>query len=137
MDTPMNTLRIDTLGLPQGKGAERKKAEKTASQFEQLFVRSMVSSLRSTGSLGGDGGGMFGNGPGADTFGDWFDQNLAEQISRTSKVGIATQLLADLERHHEIPADTAAKAKVAVAAADRGALTAVAAGKGGIDVVLR
>ena len=132
----MDTLRIDTLGLPQGRNGERAKAEKTAAQFEQLFVHSMVSSLRSTASLGGDGGGMFGNGPGADTFGDWFDQNLAEQISRSSKVGIAQQLLTDLERHHEIPADTAAKAKLAQAAADRSAFTA-AARKGGIDVVLR
>lgn len=133
----MDALRIDTLGLPHGRNGERAKAEKTAAQFEQLFVRSMVSSLRSTSSLGGDGGGMFGSGPGADTFGDWFDQNLAEQISRSSKVGIAQQLLADLERHHEIPTDTAAKAKLAQAAADRASLTAVAARKGGIDVVLR
>jgi Rod binding domain-containing protein len=80
---------------------------------------------------------MFGSGPGSGTFGDWFDQNLAEQIARSSKVGIAQQLLVDLERHREIPESTEAKIKVAKAAADRAALTAIAARKGGIDVVLR
>jgi Rod binding domain-containing protein len=133
----MDALRIETLGLPQGRNSDRAKAEKTAAQFETLFVRSMVSSLRSTSSLGGDGGGMFGSGPGSGTFGDWFDQNLAEQIARSSKVGIAQQLLVDLERHREIPESTEAKIKVAKAAADRAALTAIAARKGGIDVVLR
>ena len=116
---------------------ERAKAEKTAAQFEQLFVRSMVSSLRSTASLGGDDSGMFGSGPGADTFGDWFDQNLAEQISHSSKVGIAQQLLVDLERNHEIPAHAADKVKQAQGLADRGAFMATKAlGKGGFDVVL-
>jgi len=115
---------------------DRAKAEKTAGQFEQLFVRSMVSSLRSTASLGGDDGGMFGNGPGADTFGDWFDQNLAEQISRNAKVGIAQQLLVDLERNHEIPAHAVDKAKQAQALADRSAFMATKAGKAGFDVVL-
>jgi Rod binding domain-containing protein len=116
---------------------DRAKAEKTAAQFEQLFVRSMVSSLRSTASLGGDDSGMFGSGPGADTFGDWFDQNLAEQISRNAKVGISEQLLVDLERNHEIPAHAAEKAKQAQALADRGAFMATTTlGKGGFDVVL-
>ena len=120
---------------PQQK--ERAKAEQTAAQFEQIFVQSMVSSLRSTAALGGDDGGMFGSGPGSDTFGDWFDQNLAEQISRTSHVGIATQLLKDLERHKEIPAATTAKHRDAArAAADHSSLHAVQLGKGGLNVVL-
>jgi Rod binding domain-containing protein len=115
---------------------DRARAEQTAAQFEQLFVRTMVSSLRSTSSLGGEGGGMFGSGPGADTFADWFDQNLATQVARTSNVGIAEQLLTDLERHGEIPKDLEAAAKRAKAAADRSAFHAGTAGNGGIDVVL-
>lgn len=131
----MDVLALDTMTRkPQG-NAERARAEKTAAQFEQLFVRTMVASLRSTASCGGDS--MFGSGPGADTFADWFDQNMAEQVSRTSKVGIAAQLLGDLERHGEVPAATEAKARAASAAADRSQFTAHAAtATGGIDVVL-
>jgi Rod binding domain-containing protein len=124
------------LPIGGGHGDERAKAEQTAGQFEQLFVRSMVSSLRASATLGE--GGMFGSGPGSDTFGDWFDQNLAEQISTTAHVGIKEQLLADLERHHEIPRDLAAKAHAARAAADRTSLfTQRPLGAGGIDVVSR
>lgn len=111
---------------------ERARAEATAGQFEQLFVRSMVSSLRATSSI--DGAGMFGSGPGADTFGDWFDDNLANQVCHTSDVGIKDQLLKDLERHGEIPS---AARETARAAADRSQFTATKAlGNGGIDVVL-
>lgn len=80
-------------------GKEREQAGKTAAQFEQIFVRSMVSSLRQTGKL--DEGGMFGSGPGSDTFGDWFDQNLAEQIGRESEIGVAEALLVDIKRHED------------------------------------
>ncbi len=83
MDLP--PLRMD--GAKAAVDPDRARAEKTAAQFEQIFVRTMVQSLRATSSLG-EGGGMFGDGPGADTFGDWFDANLTEQISRTSRIGI-------------------------------------------------
>jgi Rod binding domain-containing protein len=130
-------VRATTAAVPARQGAERAKAERAAAQFEQLFVRSMVGSLRATASLG-EGGGMFGSGPGSDTFGDWFDQNLAEQIARGANVGIAQALLADLERHGEIPRDLAAKASAARTAADRATLTATRPhGAGGIDVVSR
>jgi Rod binding domain-containing protein len=112
---------------------ERARAEQTAAQFEQMFVRTLVSSLRSTASVGGDGA-MFGSGPGADTFADWFDQNLAEQIGKTSDIGIASALLADLERNHELTPQQAAQARTA---ADRNPFLATkAATKGGFDVVL-
>jgi Rod binding domain-containing protein len=123
-----------TSKLGRNPTTERQKAERTAGEFEQLFVRTMVGSLRSTASLGGEEGGMFGSGPGADTFADWFDQNLAEQIATTSEVGIKKQLLGDLERHGEIPRDQLAAAK---RAADRTFLgTAKTLGQGGLDVVL-
>jgi Rod binding domain-containing protein len=115
--------------------SDRERAERVAAQFEQLFVRSMVSSLRSTAAVGGAGG-MFGQGPGSDTFADWFDQNLAERISRTTSIGLEEQLLADLERHGEIPKDLAATARAARAAADRTPFhVRRPPGAGGIDVV--
>ncbi len=130
----MDIARIESLTKNPLSAAqkERQRAEKTAAEFEQLFVRSMVSSLRSSASIGGDD--MFGKGPGSDTFADWFDQNLAEQVSTTSEIGIARALLKDLERHHEIPVDAQQKAR---AAADRNPVLAASnMAKGGFDVVL-
>lgn len=132
----MDLVALNTAGKQPVADRERARAEKTAAQFEQLFVRTMVSSLRSTASFGGEEGGMFGKGPGSDTFADWFDQNLGEQIASTSNVGIATQLLRDLERHGEIPKDLGAQMRRAKAAADHTSFTAASRhGQGGTDVV--
>lgn len=121
---------------------QRQHAEQVAGQFEAVFVRTMVGSLRQTSSIGGDGG-MFGAGPGADTYADWFDQNLADQIARTSHIGIREQLLTDFEHNGELAhrqkavAAAAQKAADAVLAARRDNLvTARTLGTGGTDVVL-
>ncbi|MBM3973684.1 MAG: hypothetical protein FJ301_06240 [Planctomycetes bacterium] len=131
----MDVARINRMTNGPQADPERARAEKTAAQFEQIFIRSMVSTLRSSASIGGDGGGMFGDGPGADTFADWFDQNLSERISRTSKIGIKDKLLADLERHGQIPKDLDIKAQAARKAAETASLRATDA-KGGCNVVL-
>ncbi len=131
----MDVSRINRMTTGPQADPARARAESTAAQFEQIFVRSMVSTLRSSASLGGEGGGMFGDGPGADTFADWFDQNLSEQISRTSNIGIKDKLLADLERHGQIPQDLDLKAQAARKAAETSSLRATDA-KGGCNVVL-
>ena len=99
----MNTLRLETLSFkPKDPAtAGRDKAVEVANTFEQLFVQSLVSSMRSTASFGGEGG-MFGSGPGADTYADWFDQNVAKQVSSSGRVGIAEAVIADIERHHQL-----------------------------------
>jgi Rod binding domain-containing protein len=141
----MNAAAAGADPLPQGMPLQesaqrmRDRAAKTAGEFEQLFVRTLVSSLRATSSLGGEGGGMFGSGPGADTYGDWFDQNLAGEVCATADIGIAKSLLADMERHGQVAPDAVAAAK---RAADRAFLAStktpgLPAGSGGIDVVLR
>ena len=134
MDAIRNMDRLRVAGAPAAADPERARAAQTAAQFEQIFVRTMVQSLRSTASLG-EGGGMFGEGPGADTFGDWFDANLTEQITRTSRIGIEEVLLADLERHGQIPKDLDARTQAARNAANGGVLRAAQA-QGGLDVVL-
>ena len=100
----MDALKLATMSLNPKTPAqkERGKATEIAGQFETIFVKTMVSSLRSTASIGGDGGGMFGDGPGSDTFTDWLDQNLAEQLIQDGGFGIATSLISDMERHGEI-----------------------------------
>ena len=140
----MNPLALETMSMrpaadPAAK--ERQRAEQVADQFEELFVRTMVGSLRQTSSIGGDGGGMFGDGPGADTYADWFDQNLAHQITKSSRIGIKQQLMADFERTGEVAAPASrvdeATRKLRAAAEDRAALGAARRmPTGGADVVL-
>lgn len=112
----MDTLRLETmtLGKPgetQRAAKERQEAERVAGQFEALFVRSMVASLRQSSSMGGEGG-MFGSGPGADTYADWFDDNLATQLSKSGGIGIKESLLREFEqaRQREAAAKAAAGA---------------------------
>ena len=64
------------------------------------------------GAMGGEGG-MFGSGPGSDTYSDWFDENVAKQVSSSGRVGIAEAVLADIERHHQITPQPAKPTKVA------------------------
>ena len=134
----MDTLRLETMSMRKdGVSKEHERAAKVAEQFESVFVRTLVSSLRQTAMIG-DGGGMFGGGPGADTYGDWFDQNLAEQIGRTGHVGIAESLMADFKRAGALGKDAETHAREATAAADHTALTTLRASSriaGGTDVV--
>lgn len=78
-------------------------ARDVAGKFEGVFVRTMVQSMRQSSQMGGEGGGLFGDGPGADTYADWFDDNIATQVSKGGRVGIADHLMHDLERWHQIP----------------------------------
>lgn len=98
----MDPRRINAMSMKPVAPAqkERQRAEKVAGQFESVFVRTLVSSLRQTASVGSEG--IFGEGPGADTYSDWFDQNLAEQISHSGHIGIADQLMRDFTRYGAI-----------------------------------
>lgn len=141
----MSQLRIESMSkntTPAEK--ERQHAEKVAGQFEDIFVQSMISSLRQSSSIGTEGGGMFGEGPGADTYAQWFDQNLSEQISKSSDIGIKHALMQDFERRGELK-DKATTVKHsdlaqqqvhrALTAIDRAAMNAAKnAPTGGIDV---
>lgn len=140
----MNPLRLETMSLkPQAPGQKaQEKAEKVANQFEAVFVKTLVSSLRQTASLGGEEGGMFGQGPGADTYASWFDDNVANELARSGGIGIASSLLEEMTRDQKAaisPADyqqqTSTKAARAQRLADGAELRAAAAtNTGGIDV---
>lgn len=126
---------VNRLGVPHQDAHAQ--AVKVAHQFEDMMVRTFVSAMRETTKIDDDSPGMFGSGPGADTYADWFDQNMSEQIARTSEIGIKRQLLADLERHGQIEA-AATAATTARRAADRSALHATTTpAAGGIDVLRR
>ena len=61
----MNPLAIETMSMNplDAQQKARAKAEKVANEFEAVFVKTLVGALRSTASIGGEGGGMFGEGP--------------------------------------------------------------------------
>ncbi|MCC7396807.1 MAG: rod-binding protein [Planctomycetes bacterium] len=144
-----DAARISQLTLhPQSAPAkQRQEAQQVADQFETIFVQSLVSSLRKTSTVGE--GGMFGSDPGADTYGDWFDQNLAEQISESGHVGIAGAIMRDLERDGAIDAEAGPRrgqqpaleragdqAQAAKALSNQYAFAALRVAKGGCDVLL-
>jgi Rod binding domain-containing protein len=134
----MNPLAIETMSTKPVSETQkaRAKAEKVANEFEAVFVKTLVGALRSTASVGGEGGGMFGEGPGSDTYASWFDQNISDELAKTRGIGIASTLLADMERHGAIEPDADATARMRRAAAS-GPLMANTAGlKGGFDDVL-
>ena len=54
-------------------------------------------------AFGGEG--MFGDGPGSDTYTQWFDNNLAEYLSDNGQFGIADTLMKEFERWNQIPAE--------------------------------
>lgn len=100
----MDTLRLEVMSQAPKTEAQRSraKAEKVAGQFEAVFVKTFVSSLRQTAALGGEEGGMFGKGPGADTYASWFDDNVSNELARTGGIGISKALLHEMERDGKI-----------------------------------
>jgi len=83
---------------------QREKALEVAQQFEEVFVRSLISTMRQSSSLGGEESGMFGSGPGSDTYSDWFDQHMSENLMRDGGIGVSDVLMREFERHKQIPA---------------------------------
>jgi len=74
----------------------------TAHDFETLLVQQMVAGMRNTADLMGEGG-MFGDGPGAETYGEWFDKQLASQVTASSEMGVVDAVMADLARWKQVP----------------------------------
>ncbi len=88
----------------------RKKALETAQQFEDVMVRTFVSAMRQTAKIDDESSGMFGSGPGADTFADWFDEKIAHEVSSSGRVGVANVLMQEFERWKQVPTDANAAA---------------------------
>ena len=100
----MDSLRLETMTQTPKTAADKsfEKAKKVADQFEAVFVKTFVSSMRQTAALGGEEGGMFGSGPGADTYASWFDDNVSNELARTGGIGIAKALLEEMKREGKI-----------------------------------
>jgi len=100
---------------------KRQRAEATANEFEDIFVRQMVQSMRKSVSFDG-GDGLFGKGPGAGTYEDWFDQNLAQDLTSKGGVGLARAMLRSWEQSGWIdaaPAESVGQDTAAQSGRDR------------------
>ena len=62
-----------------------------AREFEALFASMLVKEMRQTLPKG-----LFGDGPGADTYSGWFDQHVGRQLAETGALDLAGILRAGL-----------------------------------------
>lgn len=61
--------------------------EFAAQEMERLFAQMLVKELRS-----GLTSGVFGDGPGADTYSAWFDEHLGNELADSGVLGLAGRL---------------------------------------------
>ncbi len=88
--------------------AKRNEAQDVASMFEQIFVKKMVENFRKS-NVPGQEGGMFGDGPGADTYAQWFDDHMATHLSDNGDIGISSMLMKQFTKLGEIQSQSTGK----------------------------
>lgn len=105
-------METTAIGMPRKFGDStdplRDKAHRVADQFETMFVQTMVQCMRKTAEIGTEGGGMFGSGPGADTYAGWFDNNVSAYVANNNSIGIREVLLQQMSRKGQITSDALA-----------------------------
>ena len=76
-----------------------KELAKVANQMEGVFVSILVKKMRE----GMTGEGLFGDGPGADVYGGFFDQMMGEELARRGGLGISEMVVrAAMDRKNAI-----------------------------------
>jgi flagellar protein FlgJ len=93
--------------------AQRNALRGAAQQFEAVFLRQMIGSMRQA-HLADD---MFGSSA-TDQFREMSDANLADSMSHQGVFGIAQMLLAQFDRHQTAAAPAAAAAQTSAASAN-------------------
>ena len=71
--------------------ATQGKESEAAQAFESLFASMLVKEMRSSVD-----GGFFGEGPGAETYGEWFDKEMGASIAADGGLGLAGVLKVQL-----------------------------------------
>ncbi|MBT4485147.1 MAG: hypothetical protein HOC71_15890 [Candidatus Latescibacteria bacterium] len=87
--------------------ARKMKLRKAARGFEAIFIRQLLSIMRSTTSDGG----MFGKGSVGEIYGDMMDNALAETLSERSILGLSDSLYRQLAGKEEKAGDVNLDAK--------------------------
>ena len=88
-------------------------AQDVANKFEGMLVQMMVSGMRESTDILGEGNSMFGSGPGADTYTQWFDEQMSTHITGAGGVGVADVLMEEIVRTGQIDPQ-ALQAKTAI-----------------------
>jgi Rod binding domain-containing protein len=70
---------------------ETKQVSKAAEEFEKLMSTLLVKEMRTSLKDG-----FFPSGPGNDTYNAWFDEKIAESLTRSNALGLAGQLKASM-----------------------------------------
>lgn len=81
--------------------AEKARLLKASQGFEAIFLRKLLSTMRSTMSENS----MFGTGPAGEIYGDIIDYAVAEAMAKKSVLGLADQLYDTLVKRIEKTAD--------------------------------
>lgn len=68
-----------------------------AKKFEKIFAGMMVKGMRESGKIAGSEG-LFGDGPGSDTYTDWFDGLMSERLASNGGLGMQAKLIREWER---------------------------------------
>ncbi|MDF1837876.1 MAG: rod-binding protein [Planctomycetota bacterium] len=79
---------------------DNEQVTKAAVEFEKLMSTMLVKEMRSSLKDG-----FFPSGPGNDTYNAWFDEKIAESLSRTNALGLAGQLKASMGAPTTAPID--------------------------------
>lgn len=100
----MNATAAGGPGMQPLTADARARGIDVARQFEQVFVQMLVQNLRQSANVTGEeDGGLFGSGPGSDTYSQWFDDKLGQSLAKDGRLGIASVLTKEFERWHQIP----------------------------------
>lgn len=87
--------------LPVSPGAVNSdNVEEAGRKFEALFLSMLTKEMRKT-----LGEGLFGSGPGADTYEGWFDQHMGDSLAGARALDLAGILRAGLPREGTLRAD--------------------------------
>lgn len=97
-------LTIEHMKPVAGKDADESKLRGAAREFEAIFIRKLLATMRTP--LNGEG--MFGSGPEAEIYGDMFDNALAEVMSSRGVLGMGERLYRTLSLpgDHDVTPET-------------------------------
>lgn len=82
--------------------SKRDEALQVADGIENIFAKLMVKEMRES-RLGGEEDGLFGKGPGSDTYAAWFDNHMAEGLSGKNGIGMKQTIMGYLEYLEQAP----------------------------------
>lgn len=92
----------------RGGADSEQEAASVGEEFEKLFATLLVKEMRkSAKGLGGEDGGFFGKGAGADIYEGWFDQHVGAQLASENALGLVGLVKAGLGNVPETEAPAA------------------------------